>query len=64
MRPAELHLLGDVAEQCDFERTRHRIRNLGLQCQHITESAVIGLRPKVKPGNPVHQLRGDANGVS
>jgi hypothetical protein len=61
--PPQFYLLGNVREQCDLECLGHGGGDLGLQFQYVTEVAVIGLRPQVKPRISFNQLGGDTYGV-
>ena len=62
--PPNSIFVGDVPEQGDLEGARDGSRDLGLELQHIAEVSVIGLRPEVKPGDCIDQLRGNAHGMS
>ena len=61
---AEFGLQGHVFKQCDLQRPRHRICNIGLELEHIAQVPVIGFRPEVKSGCSVDELRRDPHRVS
>lgn len=63
MRSTQFDLGRDISKQRHFEGARYRRGNLGLQFQHISQIAVICLRPEMKAGDRIDQLRGDSEGV-
>jgi hypothetical protein len=61
---SHLDLLHRVGKQAHLQRAGNGTCNFGLQFQHIGQIAVVGMRPEVKSGHRVDQLRGDAHSVT
>ena len=59
-----MRAFGAVAQQRDLELLHHVGRDLVLDREDVVELAVVGLRPQVRVGAGLDQLRGDAHRVA